>query len=388
MTALVALLLAPFAVLTAFFVVEVAVGLPGRPARRPQASRGSAVVVIPAHDEEAVIGETLRQLTPQLAEGMRILVVADNCEDATADRARLPGVEVVERTDPKLRGKGHALAFAVDRLTTDPPDVLLVLDADCTIDSPSLQALVETSAASGRPSQAINLLRPDRTAPPLVQLSTFAFMLKNLVRQRGLQRLAGRVHLTGTGMAGPFSLFQASAHVRSSIVEDLALGLELAEQGRPPQLVTDAFVWSGSSTEQGTLIQRRRWEGGFLATAARYGPKALAHGLARGNIRSILAGLDLLVPPLALFAALNIAALALAAVLTLVFGAAWWPIIVHALLLTGAGFAVLAAWMCEGRPFVSLGVLARLPLYVLWKLPMYLGLARSGAPGEWLRTGR
>ena len=388
MTALVALLLAPFAVLTAFFVVEVAVGLPGRAARWPKSSRVSAVVVIPAHDEDAVIGETLRQLTPQLAEGMRIMVVADNCEDATADHARLPGVEVVERTDPKLRGKGHALAFAVDRLTTDPPDVLLVLDADCTIDSPSLQALVETSAASGRPSQAINLLRPDRTAPPLVQLSTFAFMLKNLVRQRGLQRLAGRVHLTGTGMAGPFSLFQASAHVRSSIVEDLALGLELTEQGRPPQLVTDAFVWSGSSTEQGTLIQRRRWEGGFLATAARHGPKALAHGLARGNIRSILAGLDLLVPPLALFAALNIAALALAAVLTLVFGAAWWPIIVHALLLTGAGFAVLAAWMCEGRPFVSLGVLARLPLYVLWKLPMYLGLARRGAPGEWLRTGR
>ena len=189
-------------------------------------------------------------------------------------------------------------------------------------------------------------------------------------------------------MAMPFGLFQASAHVRSSIVEDLALGLELAEQGRPPQLVTDAFVWSASSTEQGTLIQRRRWEGGFLATAARYGPKALANGLGRGNMRSMLASLDLLVPPLALFAALNIAALALAAVLTLVFGAAWWPIIVHVLLLTGAGFAVLAAWVCEGRPFVSLGVLARLPLYVLWKLPMYLGLARRGAPGEWLRTGR
>jgi hypothetical protein len=206
-------------------------------------------------------------------------------------------------------------------------------------------------------------------------------MLKNLVRQRGLQRLAGRVHLTGTGMGMPFGLFQASAHVRSSIVEDLALGLELAGQGHAPQLIDEAFVWSGGSTEQGTLVQRRRWEGGFLATAARYGPKTII----RGNL---LAGLDLLVPPLALFAALNLLALLVAAALILVSGAAWWPIAVQAMLLAGAGFAVFLAWAREGRRFVSLAVLARVPLYVLWKLPMYVGLARRGAPEEWLRTGR
>ncbi len=269
----------------------------------------------------------------------------------------------------------------MDHLARAAPDVLVVLDADCTIDAPSLKALVQNAASTGRPSQAINLLKPDRGASPLVQLSTFAFMLKNLVRQRGLQRLARRVHLTGTGMAMPFQLFQASAHVRSSIVEDLALGLDLAERGKAPQLVTDAFVWSGSSTEQGTLIQRRRWEGGFLATALRYGPRTLL----RGNI---LAALDLMVPPLALFAALSLAALAAAAILTLIFEGDWWPVVVQAGLLGLAAFAVFMAWLREGRRFVSLAVLARVPLYVLWKLPLYLGLARRGAPAEWLRTGR
>src|SRR4029078_13711834 len=95
------------------------------------------------------------------------------------------------------------------------PDVLIVLDADFTIDRASLEELVRSTMESGRPAQAINLLRPDRSASPLVQLSTFAFMLKNLVRQRGLQRLAGRVHLTGTGMAMPFDMFRASADGRS-----------------------------------------------------------------------------------------------------------------------------------------------------------------------------
>jgi len=381
LTSLIAILLAPFALLTAFFVVEVLAGLPRQGVRTPTASGVSAVIIIPAHDEEAVIGETLQRIREALGEGMRVVVIADNCTDSTAERARLHGAEVLERNDSKHRGKGHALAFAVDSLAANAPGVLVVLDADCVIDRPSLQALVDSSAAADRPAQAINLLRPDRGASPLVQLSTFAFMLKNLVRQRGLQRLAGRVHLTGTGMAMPFGLFSASAHVRSSIVEDLALGLELAEQGHAPQLIESAYVWSGGSTEQGTLIQRRRWEGGFLATAARYGPRAILRG-------SFFAGLDLLVPPLALFAALNMLAITVAIALALIFGAAWWPISVQAILLAVAGLAVFLAWLREGRRFVSLAVLACVPLYVLWKLPLYLGLARRGAPDEWLRTGR
>ena len=388
MTALVAILLAPFAILTLFFLVEVLAGLPGvRPARF-EASPASAVIVVPAHDEAEVIGETLRLLKDSLNPGMSVLVVADNCTDRTAEAARAMGVDVLERNDTERRGKGFALAFAADHLRPDPPDIFVVMDADCAIDRPSLKALVESAHASGGPAQAVNLLRPDRNAPSFVQLSNFAFVLKNLVRQRGLQWLAGRVHLTGTGMAMPFGLFHISGDTRSSIVEDLALGLDLADAGHPPKLIGNAFVWSGSASEQGTLVQRRRWEGGFLATALRQGPKEAWHGLVRGKPRAILAGLDLLVPPLALFAVLNVAALLVAAALVFASGAAWWPVIAQFVLLALALVAVLIAWAREGREFISLGVLARLPLYVLWKVPMYLGLARRGTPKEWLRTGR
>ncbi|QNP43111.1 glycosyltransferase [Sphingomonas daechungensis] len=253
-------MLAPFAVLTTVFALELFVGLGSSSAAADKRSGASAVIVVPAHDEGLVIGETLRSLKAALGERMRLLVVADNCTDSTAEIGREAGVEVLERRNLDQRGKGFALAFAADHLRSDPPDVFAVMDADCCIDKASLQALV-ASASAGRPSQTINLLRPDRSAPPLVQLSTFAFLIKNLVRQRGLQRMAGRVHLTGTGMAMPFSLFDASSHVRSSVVEDLALGLELSDAGHPPVLVTNAFVWSGGSTERGTLTQRRRWEG-------------------------------------------------------------------------------------------------------------------------------
>ena len=388
MTVLVAMLLAPFAVLTAFFAAEILLGLRAGRTESGTVSDTSAVIVIPAHDEAEVIGKTLQSLKAALGEGMRVLVVADNCTDATAELAREQGVEVVERTDVEDRGKGFALAFAGGHLAAAPPDIFVVLDADCSIDTPSLRNLVDAAAVSGRPSQAINLLRPNRQSSPLVQLSTFGFMLKNLVRQRGLQRLAGRVHLTGTGMAMPFPLFRASAQTRSSIVEDLAQGLELAAAGHSPMLVSNALVWSESSTEQGTLVQRRRWEGGFLSTALRWGLREASGGIAKGKIRPILAGFDLMVPPLALFAILNVVVVAIGAILTFILRADWWPVVVQMLLLALALLAVLAAWMREGRNFISLGVLARLPLYVLWKLPMYLGFARRGAPKEWLRTGR
>lgn len=385
---LVVILLAPFAILTAFFALEIMLGL--RPARGEarEGESASAVIVIPAHDEAEVIGKTLEALRTAMGEDMRILVVADNCTDTTGEIARDHGVEVVERANAQERGKGFALAFAVEHLTMAAPDVFVVLDADCSTDAASLRNLVDAAAASGRPSQAINLLQPNRQSSPLVQLSTFGFMLKNLVRQRGLQRLAGRVHLTGTGMAMPFDQFRASAKTRSSIVEDLALGLELAAAGHPPMLVSNAVVWSEGSTEQGTLVQRRRWEGGFLSTALKWGFREALQGVATGRPRTILAGLDLMVPPLALFAILNIAALIVAGVLTFALGSAWWPVITQFGLLLLALLAVFAAWLREGRAFISLGVLARLPLYVLWKLPMYVGLARGGTPKEWLRTGR
>ena len=81
-----------------------------------------------------------------------------------------------------------------------------------------------------------------------MQVSNFAFMIRNLVRQRGLQRLAGRVHLTGTGMAFPWTLFADADLGGGSIVEDLNLGMSLAANGHPPILVEGATVWSPAAS--------------------------------------------------------------------------------------------------------------------------------------------
>lgn len=387
-TLVTAIVLAPIAMLTALFTLELAIGLWRSKKVRGHYADSSVAVVIPAHNEAAAIGSTVLSLKGELPTGGRILVVADNCSDGTAEIATRAGAEVIERVDPFNRGKGFALEFAAEHLKTAPPDVFVVLDADCRMDARSLLALVTAVRSSGRPAQAIYLLRPDQSRSVMVQISSFAFMLKNLVRQRGVHRLTGRAHLTGSGMAMPFNLFSLSRKVRSSIVEDLALGLELGERGHPPILVEDAAVWSDCSSDKGTMSQRRRWEGGFMAVALRQAPREICTGIRRGDFGAIVLGLDLMIPPLALFGIANAAVVGAAALFTVASGAAWWPVIVQVGLLAIALAAIFVAWLCEGRDYISLRTLARLPLYILWKLPMYLGLARRGAPSEWVRTER
>ena len=388
MVYLIAALIAPVLVLTSFFVLEILAGLrrSGRDAGAADEPAGRAVVVVPAHDEEAVIGETFARLSKE-AEGIaEILVVADNCADWTARAARERGATVVERHDSSRKGKGFALAFAQTHLASDPPAIVVVLDADCTIDAESLRRLIANAARRGRPGQAVNLLRPHRTTP-LVAMSNFAFMLKNLVRQRGLQRLAGSVHLTGTGMALPWALFDQERLATSSVVEDVKLGIELTKAGKGPVLVADATVWSDPSTSAGTLIQRQRWEGGFIGLALEVAPGLLRDAVASRDPRALCRALDLCVPPVALLVLLNLAVFAITATLTAATSAPWWPVGVQAGMLVAAGLAVLAAWWREGRGFVSFGQLALLPFYLVWKLPLYFGLRHRGSR-EWLRPGR
>lgn len=387
LTIIAALIAFPATLLTLAFTAEVGAGLLGsRQPPRAAGNPGDTLVVVPAHDEAAIIGASLARLTPELPLGTRVLVVADNCEDNTAAIARGAGAEVIERRDHARVGKGFALAFARDHLAASPPRAVIVLDADCFTDGASMRRIAQLAATSGRPVQAVNLLQPDLAAAPMVQVSNFAFLLKNLVRQMGLARLAGRVHLTGTGMAFPWPIFAAAPLATEDIVEDLGLGLDMAASGVPPLFAPDAFVWSRASGAEGTLKQRTRWEGGFLSTSMRRAPSLMARALRRADPRLFWSGLSLMVPPLALLAVFNALALALAVPLV-ALGASPIPALAQVAVGGLAGAAVIVAWRFVGRPYLSPAAAARLPLYLLWKLPLYLGLLRR-SPVGWLRAGR
>lgn len=391
MSAVATSIAAAFATLTgvplAVFSLELVAGLmPGRRDDRAGAA-GRWAVLIPAHDEAVGIEATVTALREVAPAGTRVLVVADNCTDDTAALARSCGVEVAERHDPARRGKGYALAFGRDLLARSaPPEVVVVLDADCRLAPGSLEALCRVARERQAPAQAVNLIAPDRSAPPMVQISGFAMVVKNLFRSRGMQRLGGAALLTGTGMAIPWRLFADADLATGSIVEDLSLGIEMTRAGQPPRLVEAAQVRSAPASMDVALQQRRRWEHGFLDTLRRRALPVLASGLARRSRAEALLGLHLMVPPLALLLLMAGAALAICS-LCAWFGASMLPATILGALLALALALVISAWLLGGRTFLSGSALLRAPLYVLWKIPIYLGFLRK-PEANWTRTPR
>ena len=353
------------------YSLEVACGLfPHRRQVTPSGDAAAIALLIPAHDEAAGIAVTVAGLQRTAPPGVRILVVADNCTDDTAARARDAGAQVVERFDAERRGKGYALAFGRDVLSQDPPAVVVVIDADCELIRGSVEHLSRATAA-GVPAQAANLIIPDLAAPALVQISSFALLVKNLVRSRGLSRIGGCALLTGTGMAFPWSIFATAPLATGDIAEDLGLGIALTRSGIRTRLVTEAMVRSRAASVRDSVAQRRRWEHGFLANALRHALPTLGYGMVRGSRSMVALGLHLLVPPLALLFLVGGAVLAVLAAAGAVWSL-WSPAIVLAAALAAATTLTALAWLRHGRETLTAGSLLQAPLYVAWKIPTYL----------------
>lgn len=392
MTALLTLALTLVALLLAVPVlvlaVQVAAALLFRPPRQAAGGpRPRVAVLVPAHDEAAGIAATLEGLLPHLAPDDRLLVVADNCADATALIARSRGAEVLERHDPGRRGKGYALDFGIRHLEADPPEVVAIVDADCTLAPGTLDLLARQCATTGRPAQAVDLMHAPPGAGLRTRVAEFACLVKNRVRPLGFHALGLPCQLMGTGMALPWPLISRAALATGHITEDLKLGLDLARDGTPPLLcpagtVTSPFPMGAA----GLQTQRARWERGHLGLIAGVAPRLLAESLARRSLPLLALTLDLAVPPLALLCLLLPALAALAGLFHALGGGAL-PLV----LALGASallvLAVLAAWWRFGRRVLSFRDLLATLGYALWKLPLYLKFL-AGRRVEWVRTRR
>jgi cellulose synthase/poly-beta-1,6-N-acetylglucosamine synthase-like glycosyltransferase len=369
------------------FTLEIAAAC--LPARRGvgAAPRPAVALLVPAHNEALGIAATLRNLRAQMRPGDRCVVVADNCSDDTAERARAEGVEVVERQHATQRGKGYALAFGVEHLRQAPPPVVVIVDADCQLDAGALDALAAASARSGAPIQAKYLMTHEGAVGLNGRIAEFAWRVKNWVRPRGAARLGWPCQLTGSGMAFPWALIESAPLANGSIVEDMQLGLVLARAGDAPQFCEAAGVRSTFPTGAAAIAsQRTRWEHGHLGMLADHALPMLQQGLRRTDWRLLGLALDLAVPPLALLVMLVTALWALALVMGW-FGAGAGPLWGASGLLAILAIGVMAAWAGWGRAVLAPWDLIRAPWYAVSKLAIYLRFW-SRRQKDWVRTDR
>jgi cellulose synthase/poly-beta-1,6-N-acetylglucosamine synthase-like glycosyltransferase len=355
--------------------------------KNSEEQRPSIAVLVPAHDESAGIAATLRSIQAQLAARDRLLVVADNCSDDTARVAAECGAEVLERFDAQRRGKGYALDFGIRHLEAAPPEVVLMIDADCQVHPGSLDCLARVCSDRRRPVQALYLMHSPTGAAFRLRVAEFAWMVRNQVRPLGYRRLGLPCQLMGTGMAFPWELIRRAPLASGHIVEDLRLGLDLAAAGAPPLFCPRALVTSVFALHpQGAADQRARWEEGHVGVITHEVPRMLWRALIRSQRGLAAMALDICVPPLTILVLLLIAQVIVDA-LNWIGGGAGIPLGLAATALAMVMIAVLGAWSRFGRSVVTLGELVGAPLYVIAKLPMYARFFRRGKR-EWVRARR
>ena len=351
-------------------------------------SHPTVAILIPAHNEQHGIVATLDSIKPQLSVNDRIIVVADNCEDETAAVARTNGATVIERNDLVNQGKSYALDFGVRYLETQlPPQVVIIVDADCLVQAHGITLLAHQAVKNNRPIQALYLMKSPIGAGIKLKVTEFAWAVKNWARALGYQRLGLPCQLMGAGMAFPWPLIQQANIASGHIVEDLKLGLEFANLKHAPLFLADAVVISTFPlNNEGIKSQRTRWEHGHLAMIVKEGPLLISKSLFSFNIGMLALALDMCVPPLALLTML-VVALTFIGMLMILITHNFLPWGLPLVLLITLGTTVLLAWIKFGREILSFSNLVYVPFYMLVKIPLYFKFIVK-RQAEWVRSKR
>jgi cellulose synthase/poly-beta-1,6-N-acetylglucosamine synthase-like glycosyltransferase len=350
-------------------------------------SRPRVVVLVPAFDEASGIAASLRTMHAQLAPDDRLLVVADNCTDETASVAASAGAEVVVRRNAELRGKGYALDFGVRYLEAAPPEVVVIVDADCELEPGSLDRLARLCAWSDRPVQGLYLMQPPTGAGLKTRMAAFGWLLKNHVRPLSLSRLNLPCQLMGSGMALPWARIKGARLATGNLVEDMQLGLDMTLCGAPPLFCPEAQVTSHFPTNPQSLAgQHERWERGHIRMILHEAPSALWKAIRDQRLDLAAMVFDLCVPPPTILATLVILQTITSAVNCLI-GGSNMPFWLSVAALVIEAVAIGLAWTRFGRRLVSLPEMLFAPLYLVGKLPLYWEFLKRGK-NEWIRTRR
>jgi hypothetical protein len=363
------------------------------PARRlPAASpEPDLTVLVPAHNEVELIGRTIRSLRQQTysANHYRVVVVADNCTDATAAVAAEEGADVLVRSDPDRRGKGYALRWAMDAIlgAEHAPQAVIVVDAD-SVAAPDFVAAMAAAFAAGHQSvQADDLLSTDRPSPR-TELEGLALLLRNRIRFAGRASLGMPASLCGNGMLIAASVLRAQPWSAFTGTEDGEYAMILREAGVPTYFAEAAKVYaSPTSGGLGAYTQGVRWDRGRFETARTWVPRLVAAAIRRREPGLLTSVIDELMLPLSASVAVLLAG-TVAGLVAIRLGLMSPVYLVPWLVgLVAVPFYVAVALLSARVPARALLAVAALPYFVWLKVRVYARLL-TGAESGWVRTQR
>jgi 1,2-diacylglycerol 3-beta-glucosyltransferase len=375
-------------VMTAYLAVLALAAIIGRPTQAaPGPGRRRFAILIPAHNEERLIGRLLDSLSQvdYPTQWVDIYVVADNCDDATAALARAAGARVYERVSDTERAKGFALRWLIQQIEASGAeyDAFVILDADSVVNTGFLRAMDARLEAGAHAIQAYYSVL-NAADSPVSALRYAALAAVHYLRPLGRCVLGLSCGLKGNGMCFSASVLRRFAWNWFTLAEDVEFHLALVQAGLRVEFAPEATVLADMPVTLAQAdSQNHRWERGRLELLRSQGRSLLRQSLSRRSPVPLDAVIEQLIPPLSVPIALGGACLVVALPLGAQL-AAW----LAGLSLVGQAGYILVSLGLVRAPWQAYRALGFAPLYAVWKVGLY---ARALAPqrrSAWVRTSR
>lgn len=352
--------------------------------RRQELSR--FLILVPAHDEELLIARCLRSLQglDYPASHLRIVVIADNCSDATPDIARAAGVECLERSDLSLAGKPWAINWALQRLPLELHDAVVIVDADSVLDPGFARAYAAAGPLADKALQCYNDV-DNRTEGALTRMA-FVF---SAVRFRFMNAVKARARLNvplGNGLCIGTNVLRRHGWQAFSICEDWEMYAILTQLGIPIESAIGARIYSqeAKSLKQSGR-QRQRWTAGkFVVLRERW--RAILSSSAIGAAQKLDAIAELTSIGPAVHAGVVLLLTAAAAVADT--PVAWAAVVLAWLSVARIAAYTILAIRLDPEPRRALVAFVGLPLYMVWRVGLQCLAMVGGGRIAWHRTAR
>lgn len=233
-------------------------------------------VLIPARNEENVIGHIIKSLQKQdyPSDLYDILVIPNNCTDDTEGAALRAGAKIAHCTGP-VSTKGEVLHQIFESLS-GRYDAYIVFDADNVVDSAFLARMNDAIAAGARVAKSRQCaLNPyDNWVSGAYDLY---FQSHNLLHSRARASFPLSAKLIGTGFMVTDDLLQELGGWNTvTLTEDIEFAALCALKGERVHYVQEALTYDEEPLSFAlSMRQRRRWSAGVQSVANRYTGKLL-----------------------------------------------------------------------------------------------------------------
>ena len=257
-----------------YFVISLFAFLPSKKDPEPDGENDSFAIIVAAHNEEVVIKnmvESLKDLNyPK--DKYEIFVVADNCNDRTADIAKEAGAKVFERFNDKERGKGFALEWMFQKIFRMKRkfDHIAIFDADNLVDKNFLVEINKKTRLGEKVVQGYIDSKNPRDSWISYSYS-LAFWLVNKLYQTSRANLGLSCQLCGTGFVVNTDVLKQIGWQATCLTEDMEFTMRLALNNIKVAWAYDAKVYDEKPiTFMESWKQRVRWMQGHADVASRF----------------------------------------------------------------------------------------------------------------------